>query len=109
MKRVRVLLADDHEFVRRGLRAILESYAEYEVIGEAINGREAVERTSKLKPDMVILDIGMEGLNGLEATRQITKKTPQTQVLILTMYDSEGVAAEALEAGARGLYLGQRC
>ncbi len=105
MKRVGVILADDHEVVRRGLRAILESHGEYEVVGEATNGRAAVELAAKFKPDVAILDIGMEGMNGLEATRQIVKTTPETQVLILTMYDSDSVAAEALEAGARGYLL----
>ncbi len=105
MKRVGVILADDHEVVRRGLRAILESQGDYEVIGEATNGRAAVELAGKIKPDLAILDISMEGMNGLEATRQIVKNSPETQVLILTMYDSDSVAAEALEAGARGYLL----
>lgn len=105
MKPVRVLLADDHEVVRKGLRAILESHGEFEVVGEAANGREAVDQTAKLKPDMVILDIGMEGMNGLEATRHIVKYAPQTQVLILTMHESDGMAGQALQAGARGYLL----
>ena len=105
MKTARVLLADDHEVVRKGVRALLESQEEYEIVGEAADGREVVEKNSALKPDLVVLDVSMQGMNGLEATRQIVKESPQTQVLILTMHDSETVAAQALQAGARGYVL----
>jgi DNA-binding NarL/FixJ family response regulator len=100
-----VFLADDHEVVRKGVRALIESHPEYEIVGEASNGREAVEMCSGLRPDLVVLDISMEGMNGLEATRQIIRASSQTQVLILTMHDSETIASQALEAGARGYVL----
>jgi two-component system response regulator NreC len=105
LKATRVLIADDHEVVRKGVRALIGTRPEYEIVGEATDGRDAVEKSSKLKPDLVILDISMQGLNGLEATRQIIKETPQTQVLILTVHDSQTVASQALEAGARGYVL----
>ncbi|MGA9528756.1 MAG: response regulator transcription factor [Terriglobales bacterium] len=101
----RILLADDHEVVRRGLCALLRAQPEWEVCGEAGNGREAVEKALKLKPEVVILDIGMPSLNGLEATRQILKANPQTKVLILTLHDSDQVVQEVLNAGARGFLL----
>ncbi len=101
----RILLADDHEVVRQGLRVLLEAHLGWEVVGEASNGREAVEKVRQLKPDVVVLDISMPELNGLEATRQILKAAPQTEVLILTMHESEQVAREVLAAGARGYLL----
>ena len=82
MSAARILVADDHEVVRRGLCAILGSYPGWEICGEAADGREAVEKTDQLKPDIVILDIGMPRLNGLDATRQILHNNPQQQVLI---------------------------
>jgi DNA-binding NarL/FixJ family response regulator len=101
----RILLADDHEVVRRGLCALLRGQPDWDVCGEAGNGREAVELALKLKPDVVILDIGMPSLNGLEATRQILKANPATKVLILTLHDSDQVVQEVLNAGARGFLL----
>lgn len=101
----RILLADDHEVVRRGLCSLLKSQPDWEVIGEAGNGREAVEKALTLKPDVVILDIGMPNLNGLEATRQILKANPHIKVLILTLHDSDQVVQEVLNAGARGFLL----
>jgi DNA-binding NarL/FixJ family response regulator len=101
----RILLADDHEVVRRGLCALLRAQAEWEVCGEASNGREAVDKALMLRPEVVILDIGMPSLNGLEATRQILKANPQTRVLILTLHDSDQVVQEVLNAGARGFLL----
>ncbi len=101
----RILVADDHEVVRRGLCALLQSQPEWEVCGEAGDGREAVEKVQKLKPEAVILDIGMPTLNGLEATRQILKTNPQVKVLILTLHDSDQVVREVLNAGARGFLL----
>lgn len=101
----RILLADDHEVVRRGLCALLRAQTDWEVCGEASNGREAVEKAIKLKPEVVILDIGMPNLNGLEATRQILKAIPQTKVLILTLHDSDQIVQEVLNAGARGFLL----
>ncbi len=102
---MRILLADDHNVVRRGLRALLESRPGWEICGEASNGREAVELTKKLKPDVVVMDISMPQLNGLEATRQIRKNAPDAEVLIFTLHDSEQMAREAREAGAHGYVL----
>ena len=101
----RILLADDHELVRRGLRTILQKKTEWEVCGEAKDGFEAVEQVKKLKPDAVIIDIGMPNLNGLEATRRIMAEFPQTRVLVLTLYDSEETVQQVIEAGARGFVL----
>src|SRR6202521_5483223 len=99
---VRILVADDHQVVRTGLRVLLESKTGWQVCAEAANGREAVEKAGQLKPDVAVLDIGMPLLNGVEATRQIHKLSPQTEVLILTMHDSDVLVQEALQAGARG-------
>ena len=101
----RILVADDHEVVRRGLCALLQAQPDWEICGEAADGREALEKAQKLKPDVVILDIGMPSLNGLEATRQILKLNPQTRILILTLHDSDQVVREVLNAGARGFLL----
>src|SRR5947209_10717587 len=101
----RILVADDHEVVRRGLCALLQAQPDWEICGEANDGREALERQHKLKPYVVILDIGMPSLNGLEATRQILRLNPQTKVLILTLHDSDQVVREVLNAGARGFLL----
>jgi DNA-binding NarL/FixJ family response regulator len=101
----RILIADDHEVVRKGLRALLETKSEWEVCGEARDGREAVDKTKALKPDIAILDISMPRLGGLEATRRIVKAAPRTEVLILTMHESEEMVDEVLKAGARGFVL----
>jgi len=100
-----ILVADDHEVVRKGLVSLLQAQPEWQVCGEAGDGREAVEKALQLKPDVVILDIGMPSLNGLEATRQILKANPQARVLILTLHDSDQVVREVLNAGARGFLL----
>src|ERR1700680_4837642 len=105
MKTFRILIADDHEVVRRGIRALLESHLGWEVSGEAEDGREAVERTRDLKPDLVLLDIGMPNLNGIDAARQILANCPSTPILILTMHHSEQVVREVLSVGARGFLL----
>jgi DNA-binding NarL/FixJ family response regulator len=105
MTALRILVADDHEIVRRGLCAILESHIGWEVCGEAADGREAVEKTAQLNPDVVILDIGMPSLNGLDATRQILRGNPLQRVLILTVTDAEQLIEEVLKAGARGFVL----
>lgn len=102
---LRILLADDHEVVRRGLVVLLRTQPGWEVCAEANNGREAVDMALKVVPDVAILDIGMPNLNGLEATRQILKARPQIRVLILTLHDSEQVIQEVLNAGARGFLL----
>ncbi len=99
---LRILIADDHEVARRGIRALLESHPEWEVCGEAKDGRETVELAHKLKPDLVLLDVGMPNLNGLEAARQILATSPDLAILILTMHDSDQVVRELLRAGARG-------
>jgi DNA-binding NarL/FixJ family response regulator len=101
----RILVADDHEVVRRGLCALLRNQPDWDVCGEAKDGRDAVEKVLLLKPEVVILDIGMPNLNGLEATRQILKANPQVKVLILTLHDSDQVVQEVLNAGARGFLL----
>ena len=103
--RVKILIADDHEIVRRGLRAILENQPEWHVVDEAVTGREALEKAKSSSPDVAVIDIGMPELNGLEATRQILKLLPQTEVLILTMHESEQIIREVLAAGARGYVL----
>ena len=102
---VRLLLADDHEIVRRGLRALLEAEPGWEVVAEAVDGRDAIEKTKQMKPDVAILDIGMPSLNGLEAARQIVTSGLQTKVLILTVHDADPVIKQVLEAGARGYLL----
>jgi DNA-binding NarL/FixJ family response regulator len=102
---LRILIADDHEVARQGIRSLLESHAEWEVCGEARDGREAVEYASRLKPDVLLLDIGMPNLNGLDAARQILATTPEARILILTVHDSEQVVREVLAAGARGFLL----
>ena len=105
MSGVRILIADDHEVVRRGVRVLLEAHAGWEVCAEAVDGREAVDKARQCSPDVVILDVGMPGLNGLEAARQIRKALPDSEVLILTMHESEQVIQEVLAAGARGYVL----
>lgn len=102
---LRILIADDHEVARRGIRAVLESHPGWEVCGEAKDGREAVELASREKPDLILLDIGMPNLNGLEAARQILAVSPDIAILILTMHDSDQVVREVLRAGARGFLL----
>jgi DNA-binding NarL/FixJ family response regulator len=102
---LQILVADDHEVARRGIRAVLESHSGWEVCGEARDGREAVELATSLHPDVVLLDVGMPNLNGLEAARQILATLPDCAILILTMHDSDSVIREVLRAGARGFLL----
>ena len=104
-KTIRILLADDHEVVRRGLRALLEMHAGWEVCGEAADGRVAVDLAQKLSPDIVIMDIGMPRLNGFEAARQILERTRGIEVLVLSIHDSEQTVREVIGAGARGYVL----
>ena len=105
MKKLRLLIADDHGMIRRGVRAAIEARREWEICGEAENGRQAVELAKQLRPDVVVLDLTMPELNGLDAARKIRAALPNTQVLIQTMHDSEALAQEVLAAGARGYLL----
>jgi DNA-binding NarL/FixJ family response regulator len=102
---LRILVVDDHAVVRRGVRSLLESREGWEVCGEATNGRDAVEQTGRLRPDVVVMDLSLPELNGLDATRQILKEAPGTEVLVLTMHHSEELARDVLQAGARGYLL----
>jgi DNA-binding NarL/FixJ family response regulator len=101
----RILVADDHEVVRKGLIAILKQRPEFQVCGEACNGREAIEQAKQLMPDVIVMDLSMPGLNGLEATDQIVKSNPGVRVLVLTLHDSEELIRDVLNAGARGFLL----
>jgi DNA-binding NarL/FixJ family response regulator len=103
--KLRILIADDHEVVRRGLSTLLQTHEGWEICGEAKDGREAVEMAKQLKPDVVILDVGMPNLNGLAATRQLVQQNPNQKVIVLTITDSDEVIREALDAGARGFVL----
>ena len=105
MGRLHILVADDHEVVRKGIRTLLESHPEWEICGEASNGRDAIAKTVRLKPDVVLLDITMPGLSGLEAIPQILQACPHTKFLVLTMHDSGRMASRILAAGASGLVL----
>jgi DNA-binding NarL/FixJ family response regulator len=105
MKGTRILIADDHEIVRQGLRRLLETQPGWQICGEAASGREAVAKARQLKPDVAVLDFGMPELNGAEATRQILQASPRTEVLVLTMHDAEQLVREVLEAGGRGYVL----
>jgi len=100
VKTVRILLADDHKVVRHGTRALLSKIPEWEIIGEVDNGRDAVSLTQKLKPDVVILDIGMPQLNGLDATRQIKKISPETEVLVFTAHETDELVHDVFDSGA---------
>jgi DNA-binding NarL/FixJ family response regulator len=102
---LRILIADDHEVARRGICALLESHPGWEVCAEAKDGREAIDLADKMKPDLILLDIGMPVLNGLEAARQILATSPDAVILILTMHDSDQVVREVLKAGVRGFLL----
>ena len=104
MKPVRILIADDHDVVRQGVRAVLEGQAGWVVCGEASTGREAVAKAIDLQPDVVVLDISMPELNGLEATRQI-RRAVSARILILTVHESDQVVTEVLDAGAHGYVL----
>jgi DNA-binding NarL/FixJ family response regulator len=99
---VRILIADDHELMRRGLRSILATRPDWEVCGEAVDGSEAIEKTKLLRPDILVLDISMPRVNGLEVARAVRRDHPQTQVIILSQYDESEMRPYAIEAGARG-------
>jgi len=102
MKKIRVLIADDHTLVRDGIRSLLALVADVEVVGEATNGKEALEQTKRLAPDVVLMDLAMPIMSGLEATRRIRREFPGTRVLALTQYDDSEYVIPVIEAGARG-------
>lgn len=102
---VRILVADDHEVVRKGLMALLGQRPDWQVCGEATNGREAVKLALKFRPNVAIIDLSMPELNGLEATRQIRHDVPETEVLVFSMYENEQFVRDLLAAGARGYVL----
>jgi len=105
MAKLRIFLGDDHTLVRQGFRKILEEQPEWEVVGEASEGREAVRQVLELQPNVTVLDIGMPLLNGIEATRQIVRRLPASRILILSMHADEAYIIQALKAGARGYML----
>ena len=102
---IRILLADDHALMRRGIRDLLTSESEFEIIGEAGDGREAVRLAEQLRPDVMIMDLAMPELNGLDAIRQIRKDAPEIELLVFSMHDSEELIREVFAAGARGYVL----
>jgi DNA-binding NarL/FixJ family response regulator len=105
MARIRILLTDDHTLFRQGVRNLLASEADMEIVGEASNASDAVSMVQQLRPDIVLMDVGMAGLSSFEATRQIRRDRPETRVLFLSMYDDEDYLAECVELGASGYVL----
>jgi len=105
MKRIRILLADDHAVVRQGFKMILAAEPDMEIVGEAGNGREAVELAEQLRPDIVVMDVAMPELNGIEATRRLASSVPHTRVVALSMHKDSVYVREILRAGARGYLL----
>ena len=105
MPNTRILIADDHEIVRQGLRAVVESHAGWELCGEASDGWDAVRKAAELNPDIIALDIGMPNLNGLDAAREILRANPKAKILFLTVYDTEQAVKTAVAVGAKGLIL----
>lgn len=105
MKKCRILLADDHGVVRKGLRFLLESEPGLEVVGEAVDGRQAVDMAAELKPDVIVMDIAMPRLNGIEATRQIVRDRPEIAIVMLSMHSDEEYLVRTLSAGAKGYLL----
>jgi DNA-binding NarL/FixJ family response regulator len=102
---IRVLIADDHPVVRRGLAALLGTLEEFEVVAEAEDGEAAVRETQLTKPDVVLMDVRMPGIDGVEATRRIRRAVPDTAILVLTMYDDDSTVFTAMQAGAQGYLL----
>lgn len=105
MESIRVLIADDHPVFRRGLRALLGSVPDIEVIGEAATGDETVAQAAALQPDVILMDVQMPGLNGIEATRHILRTSPHIGILVLTMFEDNASIVAAMRAGARGYLL----
>src|SRR5438445_274738 len=105
MRKIKILLADDHVLMRRGIRALLERHEEFEIVAEAGDGREAVQFAETHSPEVVVADIGMPILNGIEAARRITQKAPHTGIVVLSMHSDESYVLRALKAGARGYLL----
>jgi two-component system, NarL family, response regulator NreC len=97
----KIVLADDHQVVRRGIKTLLSTESDFDIIGEAGNGLETVDLVTKLQPDILVLDLGMPGINGLEVTRQLDKSSPGTGILVLSMYNNQAYVTEALLCGAR--------
>lgn len=97
---IRILLADDHELVRKGIKALFEGVPDWQVCGEAANGKEAVEKALELGPDLILMDLSMPVMNGIEATRQIRHSRPSAKIVMLTMHDSPQIADQAKQAGA---------
>jgi two-component system response regulator NreC len=104
-QKIRILLADDHPVVRQGFRLILSAHSDMEIVGEAGDGRQAVEMAERLKPDIVVMDVAMPGLNGIEATRRLLELVPHTRVLALSMHKDSVYVREILRAGAKGYLL----
>ena len=102
---IRIVLADDHTILRSGLRAVLERHADLQVVGEAADGRQAVQSVEQLHPDVIVMDVAMPILNGIEAARQIAAKHPEIAIVVLSMHADEGYVLRALKAGARGYLL----
>lgn len=101
----RVLIVDDHSFIRRGVQTILHPFPEWEFCGEADNGRDAIRMADELKPEVIIMDVSMPGLNGIEATRAIRKTQPAVKIVLLTLHESADLVRNAFRAGARGYLL----
>lgn len=105
MSSFRVLIADDHEVVRQGIRALIESHAGWEVCAEAVDGKDAIQKVAESKPDLIALDIGMPVMNGLDAAREMLRENPKAKILFLTIYDTDQAVKTAIQIGAKGLIL----
>jgi DNA-binding NarL/FixJ family response regulator len=105
MKKIKLLVADDHKIFRQGIKKLLEDESDLQVVGEASDGRDAVKKATELKPDVILMDIAMANLNGLEATRQIKKQLPSAKVIMVTMHKNEEYVLQSFQAGASGFIL----